>query len=239
MCSECYKDYDNKLICPICKEESAVTEINASKCDYFTEMPVNIYFKKLYAQNVDSIGKEILYDLCVEYYKFLHLASKYEDIAPSYWIDKIWRAHMIDNESYNAACMLMFDKIIHYDSKLLSLRGCCSYYAKYLITIDLCFFDVDNVLWRPIDTRTKNILDVKKETIISLNIFRDRREINIAVPNIFTISDLKRLINIEEGNDDDMRLFYAGRCFLGDRILRDIEISGDRKIHVTPNMRGD
>lgn len=241
MCTRCADDY-NKEVCPICKEESPITKINAKKYDYFTNLPERPYFRRLYVQIADTYGGEeqYTYILCKEYHRFLQTAASFDtpSVAP-YRIDVVWRKHLSDNESYNAMCMTMFGKIIYRDRCLSTMRGKCDYYAKYLQLVNACPHVTDSAAWLPYDTRNMQHLQIRKDGIISLKIKYLDHTISVIIPDVFTVADLKQVANVLNGQYDDLRLILDGHALINEQELKHIPLESHSTIHAVMSLRGD
>lgn len=117
---------------------------------FFDKMPVFIkkYFKKLYCQTIDTIGKDIeskngLYILCIEYYKFLNLLHLNDNnnnankLSPSNLIDRMWHEHLLDNESYNDVCESICGYVLFHYPENSFVINIDNYAERFRNSIDL------------------------------------------------------------------------------------------------------
>ena len=236
ICDLCNNQYD-KNKCPTC---DAIIISNNKKddfIDYFGNTNVKKYFKLLYAQINDTIGVKInfsLYELCIEYYKFLcllHINDNNKNISklsPPYWIDKVWHKHLLDNGNYNKVCKCICNYTLkHYPSNSFKVNQ-LSYDERYMTTIELYKKHFNEI-------KNKNIFSnilLPKNTICLIIETLAKKKIILNISPNSTFYMVKESINKNtEIPIENQRILYTGKFMPNDNTLNSCGIKdGDRLI---------
>lgn len=247
-CNKCSKKMTNKNCCFCKNKNNKLLNVKNKNYEYYfdnVDPSLKNYFKILYCQIVDTIGKKRnnkLYDLCVEYYKFLQLLhlndnnNNINKLSPSCFIDKIWHEHLLDNKNYTEVCNLICGYTLYYYPENDYKKNIKGYTERFNQTISLYektfMNDMEKWIWEPIYNEPNEIqLFIKTLTGITITIY---------APYNSTIQMVKNIIEKKEGiSVKDQRLIFAGRQLENDKTLKDYGINEHFTIHLVTRLRGD
>jgi hypothetical protein len=246
ICEKCAPEITNG-VCIICKSKNNQkiwphTHMSAESC-YFEKVDPEVkkYFKKLHLQTKDTIGKKItmphgLYILCVYYHKFLqllHLNNNLDKLSPPKMIDKIWRAHLSDNESYNNTCILIYKYILFRDP-LTSDVG----YEKTVDLYKKTFGDdLISFFWpaicQPKIEKTRATVQLFVRTMYDTTI-------TVNIKNGCTIQQIKEYIQDKQNIPwNQLRLIYKCYQLEDEKTILDYGITHESTLHLRLRLRGD
>lgn len=179
------------------------------KLDYITRK----CFKQLYIQINDSLGSSlnislnnnVLYFLCIEYHKFLKLLvennnnNNVDKLSPSYYINQIWREHIINISNYITVCNIMCGFVLHYYPEKSFLVNNPTYTERFDRTITLYQKKFGNIhptlfeIWKPLPIYYDN--KPRKQYQLSIIVKQlDASTITIDIKSDSLICDIKKII---------------------------------------------
>ena len=229
VCNKCH--LITKQCCCLCALDNTttlqdnITIVKYHKLNnYFdtTDPKIKNCFKKLYAQIDDSVGvgKNMFYELCVEYHKWLillHLNDNNNNdikLKPSDCIEKIWKVHLLDLESYLMVC----NDVCHYVLYHYAENDYVKDFSKTKQLYESRFGSMKSIIW--------DFIEVEIMT-------EKNKNITISIGSNMTVKELKEYI-VKTGsvgiNSDMMTLRWKGFCLENYRTISDHKIPANAVI---------
>ena len=254
-CKNCQRMI-NPSTCSICKFKSGITNIKKHTYNYFDAVDPTIKadFKNLYAQINDTVGKpriknykNILYDACAEYHKFLQLLHINDNnnnpnkLSPSYYIDRIWHEHILNLPSYIRVCNTICGYILYHYPENSYAVNILSYTARFNRTLNMytnTFGGVNStIIWAPTRSYTDSediseVIDPNK-IVVYVKTLSDKPKKTIIIDQNATILELKELIHEKTSIPVlQMRTIYGGRALSEEKTLQDYGMKSYETVHV-------
>ena len=258
VCNDCYINKNFlKSECLFCQKKILKTQnikIYSNKFDYFNHLEIKDYFKKLYVQINDTVGKYVnvsvnkdsLHLLLIEYHKWLLLLKINKNnknsnkLSPSLLIDKVWHSHILDTKSYYDVCKIINGDILHHYPQYSFLNNYFEKMERIKLTIDLYEKNFGKI-----DT-TKEFWEIPKfdymmgiNSLGRLNIifYNNNQTYKVPYCTNMTIKELKFIISeILSVDPDEIRLIFAGMQ-INNGCLKDYSILINSTLHVMLNLR--
>jgi len=250
ICLSCKINIHNK--CPFCQVGDNLCTFVAAKNKYEffdnTTSEIKEIFKNLFRQLTDTYDKKMilesdLYDILVEYYKFLNLLHMNDNnnhvlkLSPSHIIDKIWHAHLLDNHSYNATCHLICGYVLNHYVENSFKRHIDNYQARFDRTLELYeqkYGKVDNnVKW--IWAQTKTTTDQITFTISTLG----GQTYNLEMSVHATVDELKnKLSQLDKSPACTYIVIFHNQGLDNDKSLFECGIKNQSKLFAKYNLTG-
>lgn len=247
ICSDCSSNL-KKHQCYLCNQESVCATIaGTSNHEYYFDTcdpTIKKCFKKLYYQFNDIAELHLrihdrLYELCVEYYKFLQLLRLTDNnnaeikLSPPKIIDQLWHTHLLDNENYNTVCQSICGYILfHYPENSFKNQSDDhnNRYKNTLIAYKTHFgSDIATWIWD----------NPGSGDIIQLFIKTTASTLTISVPDNSEILTVKKAVEEKSGvPSDQQKLIFAGKQLSNDHDLIYYRIGSCSTIHLVLQMRG-
>lgn len=173
--------------------------------------------------------KDYLYNLCVDYYKFLALLgaeknnTREKKIFPPSIITRIWREHLQYNENYNELCIKTCGEVLNFYANVQGSEKATNTLFKKKYGRKPVWISFDNMVNMQIIVRS---LDGKARTI--------------SVPNDACAIQLKQIIDDREG----IPIWHQKLIFIQQELndnlrLVDYGITTGSTIHQKLQLRGD
>ena len=235
----CAKCHPNTTECCICKQKSEIKLFKYSIHNYFDLLGPDIKncFKQLYIKINDTIGQElhveanktILYDLCVEYHKWLQLLhindnnNNPEKLQPPKYIDQIWKEHMLDIPSYSTVCNAICGSVLYYYAEKNNLNKTVKLYE-----------DTFGPITSPIMWAFKEEISATKISAIKIFVMTEK-ELGLPadVLSTTTVYKIKEMIkDVTNCNPTDINLVWNGKQLIDDRTMKDYDIQNNSIFHL-------
>jgi len=231
----------NDKQCPICKQTSTNLNQPMSFGDFYfetTSPKIKNLFKKMYIELEASYTKPIyaeeLYDLCVEYYKFLYLLHHNSNndnpikLSVSKKIDIIWK-YYFNKKNYEKICNEICGYKLDYqtsDSSEARLKTFELYQEKFPNSTNIA-------IWKNIYSFRDGIIQLFFKTFSG-------EVLTISVEKNSTIYRLKMILYKIEGVPPNwLRLIWSCRQLENAQTLDFYGIVGYQTIHMVSRLCGD